>query len=57
MHDIAHHPLDRVLSDVRIRQFVLCPPSEVVGLLVARGELLSALSRIFVDPVVGGIRS
>ena len=57
MHDIAHHLVERVLPDVGLRQYVLSPPSEVVGLLAARGEVLSALSRIFVDGIFDGIRS
>ncbi len=56
MHDLAHHLVERVLPDVGIRQYVLSPPSEVVGLLAGRGEVLSTLSRIFVDAVFNGIR-
>ncbi len=56
MHDVSHHLVERVLPDVGIRQYVLSPPSEVVGLLAARGKVLSALSRILVNEVFGGIR-
>ncbi len=56
MHDVSHHLVERVLPDVGIRQYVLSPPSEVVGLLAARGEVLSALSCIFVNEVFAGIR-
>jgi hypothetical protein len=46
MHDTAHHLVKRVLPDVPIRQYVLSPPSEMVGLLAARGEAVSALGRV-----------
>ena len=57
MHDTAHHMVDRVLPDVPIRQYVLSPPSEMVGLLAARGEAVSALGRLFVESIVAGIQS
>lgn len=50
-HDVAHHLVERVLPDVPIRQYVLSPPSELVGVLAARGEALSALSRIFTEAI------
>lgn len=56
MHDLAHQLVERVLPDVAIRQYVLSPPSELVGLLGARKEPLSALSRIFVECVFAAIR-
>ncbi|MBM4443653.1 MAG: transposase [Candidatus Rokubacteria bacterium] len=56
MHDAAHHLVERVLPAVAIRQYVLSPPSELVALLAARGETLSALSRIFVAAISAGIR-
>jgi Putative transposase/Transposase zinc-binding domain len=56
MHDVAHHLVTRVLPAVPVRQYVLSPPSELVALLAARGEALSALSRIFVESVFSGIR-
>ncbi len=37
MHDIAHHLVERVLPDVGLPQYVLSPPTELVGLLTARG--------------------
>ncbi|MEQ8976438.1 MAG: transposase zinc-binding domain-containing protein, partial [Deltaproteobacteria bacterium] len=48
MHDLAQRLVERVLPDVPIRQYVLSPPSELVGLLGARTEPLSALARAFV---------
>lgn len=57
MHDIAFHLVERVLPDVRIRQYVLSPPSEVVGLLAARGDALSSLGRIFVEGIFSGIQA
>ena len=57
MHDTAHHLVERVLPDVPIRQYVLSPPSEMVGLLAARGEALSAVSRIFIEAIFAGIRA
>ncbi|MEQ8981697.1 MAG: transposase zinc-binding domain-containing protein, partial [Deltaproteobacteria bacterium] len=45
--DLAQPLVERVLPDVPIRQYVLSPPSELVGLLGARTEPLSALARIF----------
>ncbi len=48
MHDLALRLVERVLPDVPIRQYVLSPPSELVGLLGARTEPLSALARVFV---------
>jgi hypothetical protein len=55
MHDIADGLMQRVLPDVPIRQYVLSPPSELVGLLGARTEPLSALLRIFVRAMFDGI--
>jgi hypothetical protein len=52
---VAHHLVERVLPDVPIRQYVLSPPSELVGLLAARGEALSALSRIFTEEIFESI--
>mgnify|MGYP006303302275 FL=1 len=46
MHDTAHHLVERVLPDVPIRQYVLSPPSEMVGLLAARGQAVSPLGRV-----------
>lgn len=48
MHDLALRLVERVLPDVPIRQYVLSPPSELVALLGARTEPLSALTRVFV---------
>jgi hypothetical protein len=52
---VAHHLVERVLPDVPIRQYVLSPPSELVGLLAARAEALSALSRIFTEAIFKSI--
>jgi hypothetical protein len=49
--------VERVLPEVAIRQYVLPPPSDLVGLLVARGEALSALGRILIDSIFRGIQS
>ena len=38
-----------------LRQYVLSPPSELVGLLAARGETLSTLGRVFVRCVFAAI--
>ncbi|MBM4386029.1 MAG: transposase [Deltaproteobacteria bacterium] len=57
MHDAVHHLVERVLPSVAIRQYVLSPPSELVALLAARGETLSALSRLFVAAISAGIRA
>ena len=56
MHDGALHLVQRVLPAVPIRQYVLSPPSELVPLLAAHGEALSALSGIFVEAIFSGIR-
>ena len=56
MHDLSHHLVERVLPDVPLRQYVLSPPAELVGLLGARSEVLSAMSRIFVRCVFDAIR-
>jgi hypothetical protein len=37
----AAHLLERVSPEVPIRQYVLSPPSELVGLLAAREEVLA----------------
>ncbi len=55
MHDTVEHMVKRVLPDVPIRQYVLSPPSLLVGLLAARADAWSALSRIFVEAVSAGI--
>ncbi len=57
VHDTAHHLVERVLPDVPIRQYVLSPPSEMVGLLAAREEAVSALGRVFVESIFAGIQS
>ena len=57
MHDVADHLVKRVLPAVAVRQYVLSPPSELVGLLAARAEALSSLSRIFVQATFAGIRA
>jgi hypothetical protein len=56
-HDVAEHLVERVLPDVPIRQYVLSPPSELVGLLAARPEALSALNRLFTAAIFDGIRA
>jgi hypothetical protein len=49
--------VERVLPEVPIRQYVLSPSSELVGLLAARREALSALGRSFIDSIFRGIQS
>ncbi len=39
-----------------MRQYVLSPPAELVGLLAARSDALSALVRCFVGAIFAGIR-
>jgi len=59
IYDLASmddHLVERVLPAVAVRQYVLSPPSELVGLLAARGEALSSLSRIFVEAIFGSMR-
>jgi hypothetical protein len=45
--DLARHLVERVLPHVAVRQYVLSPPAELVGLLAARPKVMSALIRIF----------
>ena len=45
--EVARHLVERVLPHVGVRQYVLSPPAELVGLLAARPEVMSALIRIF----------
>jgi hypothetical protein len=56
MQDVTEHLMERVLPEVAIRQFVVSPPAEIVALLAARREVLSAFVRCFVDAIFGGIR-
>ncbi len=55
MHDVATHLVERVFPHVPVRQYVLSPPAELVGLLASRGDALSALGRIFVRSVFESI--
>ena len=55
--DLTTHLMERVLPDVAVRQYVLSPPSELVALLAARGEVLSAFVQCFVSSIFRGIRS
>lgn len=47
----AAHLVDRVLPDVPVRQWVLAVPWELRGVLAARADALTAVSRIFVEEV------
>jgi hypothetical protein len=49
--EVTAHLNDEVLPDVPIRQWVLTAPHELIGLLAAKGDILSAMARIFVDEV------
>jgi hypothetical protein len=51
MHDVRSHLMERVFPEVRIRQYVLSPPSELVGLLAAREDVLAAMARLFVQAI------
>ena len=57
MQDSVRNLVERILPESPIRQYVLSPPSEVVGLLASREEALGALSRIFVDEVSRDVRA
>jgi hypothetical protein len=47
----AAHLVDHVLPDVPVRQWVLSVPWPLRGILAARADALTALSRIFVDAI------
>ena len=47
----------RVFPEVPIRQYVLSPPSELVGLLAAREDTLAAMARVFVQAIFRGQRA
>ena len=51
MLDVATHFVERVFPEVPIRQYVLSPPSELVGLLAARADTLAAMARVFVEAI------
>ena len=53
MQGTAAHLVDRVLPDVPLRQWVLSPPFELLGLLAARGAVLSKMAQFFVRTVFG----
>ena len=57
MEDSATHLAERVLPAVPIRQWVLSPPSELCGLLAARGAVLSKMSTLFVDAISRNLRT
>ena len=44
MLDVSAHLTERVFPEVPIRQYVLSPPSELVGLLAAREDVLAAMT-------------
>jgi hypothetical protein len=48
--------MERVFPEVPIREYVLSPPSELVGLLAAREEVLAAMARVFVQAIFRGQR-
>jgi hypothetical protein len=54
MHDVTSHLMERVFPEVPIRQYVLSPPSELVGLLAAREDVLAAMARVFVQSIFRG---
>ena len=57
MHDVSAHLMERVFPEVPIRQYVLSPPSELVGLLAAREDVLAAMARVFVQAIFRGQRA
>lgn len=52
----AANLVDRVLPDVPIRQWVLSVPFELRGLIAARADALTAVSRIFIETVFARLR-
>ena len=56
MLDVSAHLTERVFPEVPIRQYVLSPPSELVGLLAAREDVLAAMTRVFVQAIFRGQR-
>ncbi|MFN9809086.1 MAG: transposase [Deltaproteobacteria bacterium] len=54
MHDVTSHLMERVFPEVPIRQYVLSPPSELVGLLAAREDVLAARARGVVQSICRG---
>ena len=50
------HLVDRVVPDVPVRQFVLSLPHELRMLAAFRPDVLTALSRIFVEEVFRNYR-
>jgi hypothetical protein len=51
MANTAAHLVDRVLPSVPVRQWVLSLPFDLRGLAAFRADVLSALSRIFVESI------
>jgi hypothetical protein len=56
MLDVSAHLTERVFPEVPIWQYVLSPPSELVGLLAAREDVLAAMARVFVQAIFRGQR-
>jgi len=54
---VARGYRDHLFPEVPIRQYVLSPPSELVGLLAAREDMLAAMARVFVQAIFRGQRA
>jgi hypothetical protein len=57
MANTAVHLVDRVLPDVPVRQYVLTLPYELRRLAAFKADVLTAVSRIFVESVFGAYRA
>jgi hypothetical protein len=57
MHQTAAFLADHVFPDAPLRQWVLAPPFALVGLLGARHDILSHMSRIFIGAVFRWLRT
>lgn len=54
---VARGCRDHLFPEVPIRQSVFSPPSELVGLLAAREDMLAAMARVFVQAIFRGQRT
>lgn len=57
MEELTSHLVDHVLPEVPIRQYVLSPPFELVGLLACRTEVLAKLVQIFVRTLARAMKT
>ncbi len=57
MANTAAHLVDRVLPAVPVRQWVLSLPFELRAIAAYRADVLTALSRIFVESVFARYRA